>query len=64
MVPRHVPNDMTNWLQDSQAEDQDALVRGDCTNLIELGKPLPEGVNQLMEMTTVPPSSVANMVVT
>ena len=59
-----MPNDTTNWLQDSQAEDQDALVRGDFTNLMELGKPMPEGVNQLMEMTTVPPSSVANMVVT
>ena len=62
LMPRHVPNDMMAWLQDRQAEQHDALLRGDLHHVTELGQAMSEGVKHLAEITSVQPSSVANMV--
>ena len=59
---RHVPNDMMSWLQDRQAEQHDALLMGDLHHVTELGQAMSEGVKHLAEITSVQPSSVANMV--
>ena len=62
LMPRHVPNDVMSWLQDRQAEQHDALMMGDLHHVTELGQAMSEGVKHLEEITSVQPSSVANMV--
>ena len=46
----HVPNDVTNWLEDRQADFQEALAHGDLRNLPELSRMLPEGTRHLAEL--------------
>ena len=43
-MPRHVPNDVTSWLEHRQAERQHALRQGDLMRVTELGKLIAEGV--------------------
>ena len=62
MMPQFVPNDVTNWLQDRQAEQHEALLQGDLQHVSELGRVMSEGVNHLIEITSLQPSSVANMI--
>ena len=62
VMPQFVPNDVTNWLQDRQAEQHEALLQGDLQHVSELGRVMSEGVNHLIEITSVQPSSVANMI--
>ena len=62
LMLRHVPNDMMSWLQDRHAEQHDALLMGDLHPVPELGQAMSEGVKHLAEITSVQPSSVANMV--
>ena len=61
LMPCHVPNDVTNWLEDRQADFQDALTHGDVRSLPELSRLLSEGSRHLAELCP-QPSSVANMV--
>ena len=61
MMPQYVPNDVTNWLQDRQAEHE-ALLQGDLQHVSDLGKVMAEGVTHLFEITKVQPSPVANMI--
>ena len=62
VMPQFVPNDVTNWLQDRQAEQHEALLQGDLQHVSEMGRVVSEGVNHLIELTSVQPSSVANMI--
>ena len=62
VMPKHVPNDVMSWLQDPQADSQQA-VQGDLMLVTELGKMISEGGAHLTEITTVQPSSVGNMVI-
>ena len=64
LMPRHVPDDAMSWLEDRQAESQQALGQGDLMRVTELGKLIAEGVTHLSEITTVQPSSVSNRVTT
>ena len=54
----HVPKDVTNWLEDRQADFQEALAHGELRSLPELSRMLSEGARHLSTQ----PSSVANMV--
>ena len=63
-MPHHVPNDVMLWLQDRQADCQQALLQRDLMLVTELGKSIPEWVTHLSEITTIQPSSVGNMVTT
>ena len=63
VMPKYVPNDVMSWLQDRQADCQQALAQGDLMFVTELGKMISEGVAHLTEITTVQPSSVGNMVI-
>ena len=62
-MPRLVPNDVTIWLQDRQADYQEALAQGDLRSLPELCRLMSEGVDHLLELLPTQPSTVANMVV-
>ena len=62
MMPCHVPIDVTNWLEDRQADFQEALAHGDVRSLPELSRMLSDGARHLMEICPPQPSSVANMV--
>ena len=62
MMPQYVPNDVTNWLRDRQAEQHEALLQGDLQHVSDLGRVIAEGVTHLIEITNVQPSSVANMI--
>ena len=63
LMPRLVPNDVTIWLQDRQADYQEALAQGDFRSLPELCKLMSEGVDHLLALFPTQPSTVANMVV-
>ena len=63
LMPRLVPNDVTIWLQDRQADYQEALAQGDLRSLPELCRLMSEGVDHLLELLPIQPSSVGNMVV-
>ena len=62
LMPCHVPNDITNWLEDRQADSQEALAQGDLRSLPELSRMLSEGARHLTELCSPQPSSVATMV--
>ena len=62
MMPQFVPNDVTIWLQDRQAEQHEAPLHGDLQHVSDLGKVVAEGVNHFIEITRVQPSSVANKI--
>ena len=44
MMPRYGPNDVTNWLQDRQAEQHEALLQGDLQHVSDFGRVMAEGV--------------------
>ena len=54
MMPKHVPNDDEIRLQDRQADQHEVVLHGDLKRV--------EGVNHVMEITTVHLSSVASVV--
>ena len=62
LMPCRVPNDITNWLEDRQADFQEALAQGDLRSLPELSRMLSEGARHLTELCSPQPSSGANMV--
>ena len=51
MMPQYVPNDVTNWLHDRQAEQHDVLLQGDLQHVSDLGRVMAEGVTHLIEIT-------------
>ena len=63
LMPRLVPNDVTMWLPDRQADYQETLAQGEMRSLPELCRLMFEGVDHLLELHPTQPSSVANMVV-
>ena len=50
LMPCHVPNDVTNWLEDRQTDFQEALMHGDVRSLPELSRMLSEGARHLAEL--------------
>ena len=56
------PHDVTNWLEDRQADFQEALTHGDVRTLPELSRMLSDGARHLAELCPHQPSSVSNIV--